>query len=77
MGAHDQHMVQLHKLNFINYLDLTPEIKTSENTFDSYNPNLAYLRVLKYVEGEAFDVRNIDKMQWQVLQVDKKVETVA
>lgn len=77
MGVHDQHMVQLHKLNFVNYLDLTPEIKTSESTFESYNPNWAYLRVLKYVEGEPFDYRVIDKMQWQVLRVDKKVETVA
>lgn len=77
MGVHDQHMVQLHKLNFVNYLDLTQEIKTSESTFESYNPNWAYLRVLKYVEGEPFDYRVIDKMQWQVLRVDKKVETVA
>jgi hypothetical protein len=62
MGVHDQHTVQLHKLNFINYLDLTPEIKTSESAFEAYNTNIGYLRVLKYVEGEVFDVRNVDKM---------------
>jgi hypothetical protein len=62
MGVHDQHTVQLHKLNFINYLDLTPEIKTSESEFEAYNANIGYLRVLKYVEGEVFDVRNVDKM---------------
>ena len=32
--------------------------------------------MLKHVEGEVFDVRNVDKMPWQVMQVDKKVETV-
>jgi hypothetical protein len=62
MAVHDQHTVQLHKLNFINYLDLTPEIKTAESTFEAYNTNIGYLRVLKYVEGEVFDVRNVDKM---------------
>lgn len=77
MGIHDQHTVQLHKLNFINYLDLTPEIKSSGEVFEGYNINTGYIRVLKYVEGEVFDVRNVDKMQWQVVQVDKKIETVA
>jgi hypothetical protein len=62
MAVHDQHTVQLHKLNFINYLDLTPEIKTPESAFEGYNTNVGYLRVLKYVEGEVFDVRNVDKM---------------
>jgi len=77
MGVHDQHTVQLHKLNFINYLDLTPEIKTAESVFEGHNPNMGYLRVLKYVEGEVFDVRNVDKMMWQVVEVDKKAETVS
>jgi hypothetical protein len=78
MGVHDQHSVQLNKLNFMNYLDLTPEIKNSpEDVFEAYNANSGFLRVLKYVEGEVFDVRQVDKMQWQVVQVDKKVETVA
>lgn len=77
MGVHDQHMVQLHKLNFVNYLDLVPEITTPDHPFETYNPDWAYLRVLKYVDGEPFDYRVIDKMKWQVLRVDKKAETVA
>ena len=67
MGVQDQHTAQLHKLNFVNYLDLIPEIKTSETTFETYNPDTAYLRVLKFVDGEIFDHRAIDKMQWHVL----------
>ena len=67
MGIHDQHSVQLHKLNFMNYLDLTPEIKSSGEVFEGYNINTGYIRVMKYVEGEVFDVRNVDKMQWQVV----------
>lgn len=68
--------MQLHKLGFVNFLDLVPEIKKSEENFEVYNPDWAYLRVLKYVEGEAFDFRNIDKLPWQVLRVDKKRESV-
>ena len=70
-------MSQLHKLSFHNYLDLMPEIKTAEGVFETYNPDWAFIRVLKYVEGEAFDFRNVDKMQWQVMRLDKKQETVA
>jgi hypothetical protein len=53
-------------------MDLTPEIAP----FEDFDPNWTYYRLLKFVEGEAFDFRNIDKMQWQVIRVDKKKETV-
>jgi hypothetical protein len=58
-------------------LDLTPEIKSADDSFETYNPDWAFIRVLKYVEGEPFDYRNIEKMQWQVMRVDKKNETIS
>lgn len=48
-----------------------------DGAFEPYNPDWAFIRVLKFVEGEPFDYRNVEKMYWQVMRVDKKQETIS
>lgn len=50
LAIYDHYDWQLHKLQFHNYIDLTVETKADDETFEEYDPNLLYLRVIKYVE---------------------------
>ncbi len=58
-------------------MDLTLETKNDSESFEAYDPNMIYLRVLKHVEGETYDFKNLDKMPSQVVAVNKKKDTVA
>ena len=49
---------------FHNYMNLKVEVKKAEGEegYEPYDPNWQYLRVLKYVEGESYDFKNLDKL---------------
>ena len=44
---------------------------------ETYSPDTLYIRVVKYVEGEAYDFRSLDKLPCQVIAVNKKEDKVA
>ena len=58
-----------------NYMDLTVESKGEG--YEEYNPDWLFLRVVKYVEGMTYDFRNLDKLPWQIVRVEKSKDTVA
>ena len=57
-------------------MDLTIESKTDEETFEEYDPNVLYLRVIKYVEDQKLDFSKLDSLPTQVIAVNKENETV-
>ena len=62
MAIHDSFEKQLHKLNFISYMDLTIETKKDDEVFEMYDSDFLFIRVLKHVEGESYDFKNLDKL---------------
>ena len=77
MAVHDKFDLQLHKLNFLSYMDLSIEIKKHDQEFEEYNTDWLYIRVLKHVDDEVYDFRSIDKLPTQIIRVNKKIDTVA
>ena len=58
-------------------MDLIIEIKSGDQLFEVFDPNFLYIRVLKHVEGETYDFKNLDKLPTHVLRLHKKNDTVA
>jgi hypothetical protein len=48
------------KLSLYNYFDLMIEIKDSESMFEEFSPDWLYLRVIKFVEGEKYDLTRLE-----------------
>ena len=76
LNAYDHWDFQLHKLLFHNYMDLLVEIKSEGETFAEFNPDTLFLRVLKYVEDQKYEFGRPESLPAQVIQVDRKHETV-
>lgn len=52
----------LHKLNVHSHMHLIVESKVEGETFEAFNSDTLYLRVVKYVEGDVYDFRNLEKL---------------
>ena len=63
---------QLHKLQLHNFMNLC-----AETEYEEYDPDWLYLRVVKYVEGTAYDFSKLDSIQCQVIRVNQRKDTVA
>jgi hypothetical protein len=61
MAVHDHFDMQLHKLNFHSYMNLLVETR-GEEEFEEWQDSWIFLRALKYVEGETYDFKQLDKL---------------
>lgn len=62
LAIYDHFDFQLHKLLFYNFMDLFVEIKTEEETFDEFDPDWLFLRVIKHVEDTNYEFGKLDSL---------------
>lgn len=43
-------------------MDLALEVKKDGEEFELYDKNYLYIRLLKYVDGESYDFKTLDKL---------------
>jgi hypothetical protein len=53
------------------------ETKADDDMFEEYDPDTLYLRVIKYVEGEEYNISRPDSLPTQVIKVNKKKDKVS
>jgi hypothetical protein len=58
-------------------MDLSIETKKDDESFEYYDPNYLFVRVLKHVEEETYDFKILDKLPTQIMRVHKKNDKVA
>lgn len=62
LAPYDQFDQQLHKIQIYNLMDVTYEIKRDDETFEIYDPNILYLKVVKYVEDYKYDFSKLETL---------------
>ena len=77
MQIYDNLDKTLVELMFKSFVRLYLEIKSDEEEFELYDPDSLTLKVIKYVEGERYDFKNLDSLPTQTIIVNKAKETVA